>query len=603
MNRGILCFLCGVLLAFTGNGQTDNNQPSFSMGVRGVISWGGANTSALNSKVPLGLDLNRVKKVYAGFEYGLALNENGTVVGWGNKDIVEAIPEGLSNVISLDLNYRFVIAVLGDGDAIAWGKLPDGLADFLGSLTNVKMIDYSVAPDRCLILKNDGTLKMWGKKIPPHLNLPDDLKDVKSITSGDHFNVALKENGTVVAWGSSAYVSMDFAEGLKNAVAVSASRHHVIVLLSNGEVLEWGGNKGAYGLPHPTNLNNMILIQAGPGISHDIGLREDGIPVVWGLDYASTPAPPPKWLHGVSWVSVGFSQHNLAVAPTRSLRVLNDGKLREIKNFAYDISPGSEAESRQKVRFEVRFDHSDFFKEAPTIDEKGTLTFRAKRNIGQSEITVVAVDDGPEINGSNRSVPRTVTLFVVEDEVDPSAITDDYEVWQNHVLNTRVSEGVLINDLSVEPSTMVATLVEEPAHGSLKFHKHGGFCYTPNTDFLGEDYFIYRFVDSVGKSNSSKVTLKVSKPIPIPPVKLSLSETFTGGGSVAMNLHFKVASEYVYYFDTSNDLTKPWRLGEVSNVGSWQTIFHQSNFWPANLEGSHRFIRLRVDYNRGGCTE
>ncbi|MBC8245069.1 MAG: hypothetical protein H8E20_11805 [Verrucomicrobia bacterium] len=272
MNRVILCFCLGILTCFTGNSQTSNIPPKFSLGILGVVSWGGEHSSALSSKIPLGLDLARVKNVYAGTAYSLALNDDGTVVGWGSMDIIKAIPKELSCVTSLDLNYKFVIAVLGSGEVIAWGELPEGLAEFLNSLQNVKMVDYSVVPDRCLILFNDGTLKMWGKQIPPDLKLPNNIKEVKSITSGYNYNVALKDDGTVAAWGRSAYVPMDFPKGLNNVIAVSATRHHVIALLENGKILEWGENKGVFGPQHPANLDNMILIQAGPGISHDIGL-------------------------------------------------------------------------------------------------------------------------------------------------------------------------------------------------------------------------------------------------------------------------------------------------------------------------------------------
>ncbi|MBC8245532.1 MAG: Ig-like domain-containing protein [Verrucomicrobia bacterium] len=303
----------------------------------------------------------------------------------------------------------------------------------------------------------------------------------------------------------------------------------------------------------------------------------------------------------MSRVSVGFSQHNLAVAPTRSLRILNDGEPREIKEFAFDISPGSESESHQKVRFEVGFDNAKLFEVAPTIDAEGTLSFKTKKSAGQSEITVVAVDDGEEINSKNRSQPRTVTLFVVQDESDPSAISDDYEVWQDHVLHIRVAEGVLMNDLSINPSTMVATIVEEPRHGALEFQKHGGFCYNPDRGFLGLDRFVYRFNDSVGQSNVSTVTVHVLKPRPISPVKLELLGTYASGDKVTMNLRFRVGSEYVYYFDTSSDLNKQWDLGRIPNVGSWRAIFHQSNFRGDNPGDSQRYLRIRMEYNRGDC--
>lgn len=606
MSKVLLSLLISLACCIGAKCEPINSPPTFSMGENGVTVWGGGIYGALAAKIPLGLDLTKVRKVYSGTSYGMALTDVGSVKGWGAierhngiRRVIEEIPDGLEGVKYLDLNKFFVMGVLENGKVISWGAVPEGLKAFLNRLENVKMVDYSEVPDRCLVLFNDGTLKLFGDDHVLSrfkLNIPNDLKNVQSISCGYLTDMALKDDGTVVAWGGKhKEVPPDITKGLKDAIAVSVAHGKAIVLFKDGTVFEHSHYGGRGHTTLNTDIyNNMKFVQVGPIYNQNIGLTADGIPVVWGLNMSNYPAPVPKWLHGVFSVSVGRSAHNLAAGPTQYLRVKNDGKFKEFRGFAFDISPGSEDESHQAVRFEVQCERPDMFKILPSIDEEGTLTFQAKE-YGHSDLKVVAVDDGPEVNGLNRSQPRVVTLFVVEDEFDPSAIPDEYEVKQDHRLHVDVAEGVLMNDLSKTPTQMEAVVVKQPTYGKVIFRKHGDFCYTPMSGFIGEDVFIYQFKDSVGRSNDAKVKIVVVRPGPIPKLELKLKTVYHRLGDDWV-YEFKIPRGFKYYKQRSFDPNGPWV--RKSN------FFHSNTKKPIEVylkfhEHPALFIRGELDYYRG----
>ncbi|MFT4546989.1 MAG: VCBS repeat-containing protein [Pseudoalteromonas tetraodonis] len=63
------------------------------------------------------------------------------------------------------------------------------------------------------------------------------------------------------------------------------------------------------------------------------------------------------------------------------------------------------------------------------------------------------------------------------------------------------SGGVLNNDSG--SGTLTATLLSQPANGSVSMETNGTFTYTPDLDFAGNDSFTYRATDSTGNSTAT----------------------------------------------------------------------------------------------------
>ncbi|MDP9175832.1 MAG: fibronectin type III domain-containing protein, partial [Planctomycetota bacterium] len=96
----------------------------------------------------------------------------------------------------------------------------------------------------------------------------------------------------------------------------------------------------------------------------------------------------------------------------------------------------------------------------------------------------------------------------------PIAQVDSYVTTQNIALNPAAGSGVLANDLELTNHTMTAVLVSGVSHGALTLNSDGSFLYTPTTNFVGNDSFVYTATDANGSSVPTTVSLTVS-PTPV----------------------------------------------------------------------------------------
>src|SRR5690606_26732037 len=97
-------------------------------------------------------------------------------------------------------------------------------------------------------------------------------------------------------------------------------------------------------------------------------------------------------------------------------------------------------------------------------------------------------------DGNSLSDVATVTIEVLDANAAPEAVTDAYETSENTPLVVDAA-GVLENDTDPEGDPLEATLVTGPEHGTLSLQADGSFTYTPNTDFVGTDRFVYQASD------------------------------------------------------------------------------------------------------------
>jgi hypothetical protein len=116
----------------------------------------------------------------------------------------------------------------------------------------------------------------------------------------------------------------------------------------------------------------------------------------------------------------------------------------------------------------------------------------------------------PPFNATNYFVD--VEFATQLEHHEPTANNDTYTVAEDAVL-TVAAPGVLGNDTDPDAgTTLTASLVAPPSHGSLTFNVDGSFVYTPTTDFVGLDTFTYRASDGALQSNTGSVTITVGNP-------------------------------------------------------------------------------------------
>ncbi len=89
----------------------------------------------------------------------------------------------------------------------------------------------------------------------------------------------------------------------------------------------------------------------------------------------------------------------------------------------------------------------------------------------------------------------------------------DSEVWIDALRMFSVQglaiNAVMSNDQSLTGWPLSDTLLSGPSNGTLSFGSNGGFRYTPNAGFTGEDRFTYRVSDGLWESNVGTVTIQV----------------------------------------------------------------------------------------------
>ena len=137
------------------------------------------------------------------------------------------------------------------------------------------------------------------------------------------------------------------------------------------------------------------------------------------------------------------------------------------------------------------------------LNSDGTFTYIPNSNFNGTDSFTYKAND--EILDSNVA---TVTLTVVPQNDAPVAKDDYYSINEDNILNVP-ADGVLENDSDVDGPMLNVTLLVDVSHGTLTLNPDGSFVYTPETDFSGEDNFVYTLTDGSLTTNAS-VTITVN---------------------------------------------------------------------------------------------
>lgn len=135
--------------------------------------------------------------------YILALADDGTVEAWQRSNLDPVTPpEGFSgNVVAVSSHNGASLALKNDGTVVGWGDkyLP---ADLSGVRAVTVGSDFSAA------ILHDGTVQVWGnetnKTVAALLAVPAGLQ-AKALTAGSEDMFVLQADGTMVSWGRNRY--------------------------------------------------------------------------------------------------------------------------------------------------------------------------------------------------------------------------------------------------------------------------------------------------------------------------------------------------------------------------------------------------------------
>ncbi len=355
-----------------------------------VWAWGSnaygqlGNGSTISSYVHVPVNhLENVITIAAGNSHSLAVKNDGTIWAWGDNSngqlgngitmnscsIPKQVPE-LKNVVAVAAGYQYSLALTEDGKVWAWGinqfgQLGDGTLDLKRStpkqVANLDtVIAISAGAEHCLALRKDGTVWAWGNNLFGALGnsstgltsrIPVQvmkLTNVIAIAGGRYHSLALKKDGTVWAWGDNGYgqagqgskISILYkipvlVPNLNNVIAITSGYNHNLALTNDGKIWAWGyNNQGQLGdgtnqeKESPKELsnltNNIVAIAAGGG--HSIALLNNGTVRSWGNNNNGQLGNKSK-TDSNSPVVAGVPGQMPVIAPYQyTLTITNDGK-------------------------------------------------------------------------------------------------------------------------------------------------------------------------------------------------------------------------------------------------------------------------------------
>jgi alpha-tubulin suppressor-like RCC1 family protein len=360
-----LVFLCLVALTAAPAAGRAAEGP----GAPGVVAWGENEVGQLGdgntaeSDAPVAVPgLSDATALSIGRRFGLALLREGTVMSWGENswgqlgDGTHTGPEtchaayeaaagytvgcsttpvpvsGLSGVVAIAAGDQHSLALLSNGNVMAWGDNERGQLGN-GSISGPDHCYTEQEPTQC----STSPVPVSG------------LSEVTAIAAGQNYNLALLRNGTVMAWGSNGWGELGdgtsswgddvpaAVTGLSGVTAIAAGGGSSLALLSNGTVMAWGANEfGQLGDGTLTQSDVPVAVSGLSGVSAiggaSLALRNDGTIMAWGsnisgqlgdgtrtgptecfpLNFCSPTPVPVSELKGARAIAAG-SEHNLAL--------------------------------------------------------------------------------------------------------------------------------------------------------------------------------------------------------------------------------------------------------------------------------------------------
>ena len=152
------------------------------------------------------------------------------------------------------------------------------------------------------------------------------------------------------------------------------------------------------------------------------------------------------------------------------------------------------------------------------LSSDGSFNYTPNSGYTGSDIFTYQANDG-----TANSNTVTVTINVSAPPNSPPVANDDtYSITKNTTLNVTALQGVLANDIDIDPNTTItAALVSTPTHGTVNLSSDGSFNYTPNSGYTGSDTFTYRANDGTANSNTATVTINVTALPNTPPIAVN----------------------------------------------------------------------------------
>jgi methionine-rich copper-binding protein CopC len=276
-----------------------------------------------------------------------------------------------------------------------------------------------------------------------------------------------------------------------------------------------------------------------------------------------------------------------------------------VNNWATNISKGPADESGQTLRFVVTNDNNGLFYQQPAIDDSGTLTYTAIKDLnGDATVSVQVFDDGgTDNNGVDSTDIRTFTISISEVNDAPSFATgpninttvgvdmQEYQGWARAIVLGPDNESYQTYYFTVTNSNNSLFEVQ-PAIDS-----NGNLTYKPNNNFTGKSTLSVQLFDSGGDlegENYSKIrtfTITVNPIDDVPTVHSNKTLIANNGSQTCItSIHLNAIDYEINNGAIIYNITTPPVNGKIiksGNPGISISTFTQQEIYDENIEYLH----------------
>ncbi len=190
------------------------------------------------------------------------------------------------------------------------------------------------------------------------------------------------------------------------------------------------------------------------------------------------------------------------------------------------------------------------FAELGVAPQYVTINWLFASQMSLSQSMVGAVADGEEMAGNTELADAIRNSSSISPPVNsaPTAADDSYQASVNQPLTVTGVNGLLNNDSDPDGDSLSISVIAQPTSGTVVLTGDGGFTYTPNASFVGQEVFTYQVSDGQAVSNVASVRINVQTVLGSAPVAVDDTYTVTSGQTLQV-----AASSGVLANDTDAD--------------------------------------------------
>ncbi|WP_321529807.1 tandem-95 repeat protein [uncultured Desulfuromonas sp.] len=237
-----------------------------------------------------------------------------------------------------------------------------------------------------------------------------------------------------------------------------------------------------------------------------------------------------------------------------------------------------------------------------TLNADGTFTYTPDANFNGNDSFVYQISDGA---GGTAQATAYITVLPVNDA--PAAADDFYSTNEDValVVDGTIDSTVLANDndLDLDTLTVNTTPITDVSNGSLTLNADGTFTYTPDTNFNGNDSFVYQISDGAGGTAQATAYITV---IPVNDAPVAADDFYSTNEDVALVVDGTIdptvlANDNDLDLDTLTVNTTP--ITDVSNGTLTLSADGTFTYTPdTNFNGNDSFV-YQISDGAGGTAQ